>query len=147
MIFNSRNFFWLIIIGFSLVIAACSKGGAVVDNGPADPGFVPSDTTAPQISIYSPAAEQVFSNGSSILISGRITDDYGLYRGTIKMTDDSNGIVVMNKPYEVHGLVSHNFSVNHVATVQLLTNYTITISFEDHGYNTAVVSRKIKINP
>jgi hypothetical protein len=141
------KYFFFFFIGMVLMIASCSKGGEAIDNGPTDPGYIPSDTTAPVITYYTPVADQVFANSSPINISGKITDDYGLYRGTIKITDDGNGLVVLNKPYETHGLVTYNFNLNHIATVSAITNYTITVSFEDHGYNTTSVYRKIKVNP
>jgi hypothetical protein len=31
--------------------------------------------------------------------------------------------------------------------VSSTSNYTITVSFEDHGYNTVTRSVKIKVNP
>ena len=140
-----KNF--LVSIILAGLLGSCSKGGAAIDDGPTDPGYVPDDVTAPQVTINTPTTDQVFSNGATISITGKITDDYGLYRGTIKITDDANGYVVMNKYYEVHGLTTYNFNTNHTANVVAVSNYTVTVSFEDHGYNTRTSSVKIKVNP
>ncbi len=131
-----------------VVIASCSKGITTDDDGG---GGVhnpqPSDTTAPVINISSPTAAQVYMNGNTINVSGTVSDDYGLYRGSIKITNDANGFSVKEQLYEIHGIVSYNFNINHAATVTTAADYTVTVSFEDHGYNVITKSVKIKVNP
>lgn len=131
-----------------VVIAACSKSGGETDDGGGSPHVVtPNDVTAPEVSIFTPTVNQVFSNGSTINITGRITDDFGLYRGTIRVVNDKNGSVLLNQPYEIHGLLLYNFNINHTASVTAASDYTVTVTFEDHGSNSATKSVKVRVNP
>jgi hypothetical protein len=131
-----------------IVIAACSKGGDETDDTGGGPHIVtPNDVTAPEISIFTPTINQVFSNGSVINITGRITDDYGLYRGTIRVINDATGVALVNQPYEIHGFLLYNFNINHTTSVTAVSDYTVTVTFEDHGSNSATKSVKVKVNP
>jgi hypothetical protein len=130
-----------------VAISACSKGGTSTDNGGNPHVETPNDTIPPQITIFTPNDNQVFSTGNVINISGKVTDDYGLYRGTIRIVNDANGAALLTQPYEIHGILLYNFNINQTASVGVATDYTVTVSFEDHGYNTATKSVKIKVNP
>ena len=70
-----------------VLLLACSKGDDTTDNtGTGGPHVVtPNDTTAPEITILTPTLNQVFVNGGVISITGKFTDDFGLYRGTIRV--------------------------------------------------------------
>jgi len=132
----------------TFIVNACSKGGDATDDSGGGPHIVtPNDVTAPEVSIFTPAANAVFTNGSVIKISGTVTTYYGLYRGNIKMGNDANGTVLMNQPYEIHGFLLYNFDINHTASVAAASDYTITVSFEDHGANVGTKSVKVKVNP
>lgn len=129
---------------FSFV--ACSKDGSGTD----DDGnhlFSANDKTPPEILIFTPVSGQVFANSSTINITGRITDDLGLYRGTIKVVNEATGNTVMSQSYEIHGLRLYNFNINHPVSVTTSTDYSVTVSFEDHGANTASKSVVVKVNP
>jgi phosphate-selective porin len=131
-----------------LVLSACSKGGsAATDDGGGVHVITPNDVTAPEISIFTPTANQSFSNGSVINITGRITDDFGLYQGTIRVVNDATGFVLLNQPYEIHGLLLYNFSLNYTVAASSVSDYTITVSFQDHGLNTTTKSVKVKAVP
>lgn len=137
------------LIGSLAIIAliACSKGGDGGDNGGGPHVVVPNDTTAPGIAIFTPADDQVFSNGNTINVTGKVTDDYGLYRGTIRIVNDATGGVLLQQPYDIHAILSYNFNINHTATASSPSNYTVTVTFEDHGNNISSKSVKIKVNP
>lgn len=124
---------------------SCSKSSSGTD--PGNHINNPSDTVAPVLTVNTPVPDQVFSSGNTISITGRITDDLGLYRGSIKIINDATGATVKEQLYEIHGLPAYDFNVNHVATVSSVTNYTISVWFEDHGYNPASRTVKIKVNP
>jgi Bacterial Ig domain len=132
-----------------LALSACSKGGteAPAPGGPDEHVFTPNDVTPPEVTILTPTANQSFTNGTVISITGKLTDDYGLYQGTIKVVNDATGFILVNQPYEIHGLLSYNFSLNHTVSVNSATDYTITVSFEDHGLNTSSKSVKVKATP
>lgn len=131
-----------------LAFLSCTKGGHPADDGAGGPHVViPDDVTPPVITITTPTNNEAFSNGSSISITGKLTDDYGLYRGTIRIVNDANGVVMLNQSYEIHGLLVYNFNLTHMASVAGVTDYTITVAFEDHGNNIASKSVKIKVNP
>src|SRR5262245_37398968 len=94
----------LLILLMTVSIAACSKGGDGGTGGGGGPHvIVPDDTTAPQVLIFTPTDNQVYSSGNTIRVTGRITDDLGLYRGTIRIVNDANGASLLNQPYEIHG--------------------------------------------
>ncbi len=130
-----------------IAMAACSKGGTTTGEGGGSHVETPNDTIPPQISIFTPTINQVFTNGSVINITGRITDDYGLYRGTIRIINDANGAVLLSQPYEIHGILLYNFNINHTASVVVASDYTVTVTFEDHGNNSATKSVKVKVSP
>jgi hypothetical protein len=133
-----------------MAMLGCSKTGTYsVDDGTSGPPhvFTPEDTTAPGLTIYTPTANQEFLNNSVISITGKLTDNNGLYRGTIKIVNDNNGLVLVNQAYEIHGLLEYNFSLVHTVSVTTASIYTVTVSFEDHGLNTTTKSVKVKVNP
>ena len=137
-----------LLVGITLF--ACSKGGVISDNGnDGGGGHVsnPSDTIAPVITITTPTPDQVYSNGATINVTGNISDNNGLYRGTIRITNDANSAIIKEQPYEIHGLTSYNFSLSQAISVSTLSNFTVTVWFEDHGYNAASKTVKIKMNP
>jgi phosphate-selective porin len=132
-----------------VILASCSKGGTATIQDGGGGGvhiFTPNDTTAPQLDIYTPAALQSFSNGTSINITGKVTDDYGLYRGSIRITDGA-GALVKEQQYEIHGLKSYNFTLNHTVFCLAATDYTVAVSFEDHGTNMITKTVKVKVAP
>lgn len=145
-----RNIF-LLAIGIAALLLSCSKGGdpnsSNTGGGNDDHTYSPADTTAPVLDIYTPVANQVFTSGNIISITGRITDDYGLYRGTIKVVNDATGEVLKMQPYEIHGILSYNFNVSYTTSVTISSDYTVTVSFEDHGLNSVTRSVKVKVNP
>ena len=71
----------------------------------------------------------------------------GLYRGNIKIVNDANGTVVKDQHYEIHGFLFYDYNLSQVLTVTTATDFTITVSFEDHGLNSTSRSVKIKVNP
>ncbi len=150
-----RNYPGLLLLILVIGAIACSKGGDTgtggggggTGGGGGIHGYVPDDTTAPGVTIYTPSDNQSFVSGNTISVTGKVTDDFGLYRGTIKVVNDATGFALINQPYDIHGITSYNFSIGASTTVTSATNYTVTVSFEDHGYNTTTKSVKIKMNP
>lgn len=138
----------IIVLSVSAVIfIACNKGGygPPDDNGPhvVNPG----DTTAPTIDIYTPADAQVLTSGNAINITGKVVDSGGLYRGSIRVIDDASGNVMKEQLYEIHSVISYAYTISYTPSVSTVSNYTIRVSFEDHGLNVTTRSVKVKINP
>lgn len=133
-----QKFAYLLITSF--LFLSCSK-----DEDPHE--IDGADTIAPVITITTPTNNEVFTNGASLNVTGMLTDDKGLYRGTIKITNDANAAVIKEQTYEIHGLLSYNFNLSQVLTVTSISDYTITVKFEDHGRNESTKSVKIRINP
>ena len=136
----------------SVSIMGCSKGiGGSNDPGNGNGGGVhlynPDDTIPPVIEITTPAANQLFSNNGTISVTGKTSDDIGLYRGSIRITNDATGLVATEQLYEIHYILQYNFTLNYTPTVNTPTNYTVTVSYEDHGLNTTMKTVKIKVNP
>jgi len=137
------------IIGFfiiSVIIISCSRSG-VPDPGGGGPHVITTtDSTDPVIDIFSPMANQVIQSGDTIKIRGRITDN-GLYRGFIRITNDATNAVVREQLYEIHGFTFYNFSLDHKTFVTAVSDYTVTVQFEDHGLNVGTRSVQVKVNP
>lgn len=117
------------------------------DDGSGPHIISPTDVTAPVLDIYTPTASQVFTTGNTITVTGKITDDLGLYRGSIRITNDANGNVMKQQLYEIHGVLSYNFNIDYVTSVAASSDYTVTVSFEDHGLNSITKTVKVKVNP
>ena len=143
-----HSFFILVGIISIFTFESCSKGGTETDIGGGGPHVdTPNDVTPPVISIFTPTINQVFTSGNVINITGKLTDDFGLYRGTIKLVNDATGIELMKQAYEIHGLLLYNFNINYTSSATTVSDYTLTVSFEDHGSNSTSKSVSIKVNP
>jgi hypothetical protein len=150
-----KRWFVAIFTGLAILIslAACTKGGA--GTGDVDGGSGgnsshlnnPADTTPPVVKINTPVADQVFATGGVINVTGKVTDGDGLYRGSIRITNNVNGAVLKEQLYEIHGILQYDFNVSYAASVTVVSDYTVTVSFEDHGQNITSVSAKVKVNP
>jgi hypothetical protein len=129
-------------------VMACTKGGSSsgdTDGTGGGGGGSVVDTTAPVLDISTPTAGQVFNTTNAVNISGRVTDNLGLYQGSIRITNDANGLIWRNQPYEIHYVLAYNYNISEVISTP--GDYTVTVRFEDHGFNAAVKSVKIKVNP
>lgn len=106
---------------------ACSKGGTTIEEPGGGPHVVTtSDTTQLILDIYTPVNDKSFTNGNNISNTGKISDDLGLYSGTMRITNDANGELIKEQLYEIHGIRLYNFSVSHIASGTALTNCTVT---------------------
>lgn len=133
---------------FMINFLGCSKGTSSDNNNDNDPHVVnPADTIAPIIEINAPTLDQVFSSGNIINITGKVTDGDGLYQGSIRIVNDANNAVVKEQLYVIHGLLQYDFNISHTASVTAISDYTITVEFEDHGLNKSSSSVKVKVNP
>jgi hypothetical protein len=129
-----------------LLIFSCSKNSGTAGD---DDNHVPvdvNDTSLPVIVIDKPVMNQAFTTGDTIKIQGTVTDN-GLYRGKIKIVNDSNGLSLLDQPYEIHSLQLYNFSLAYKTSVSSVSNYTVIVEFEDHGLNVTTQSVKVKVNP
>ena len=129
-----------------LIVSACSKTKGSSDDDDHHNGGDTQDTTYPVIRIDKPLADQVFISGDTITVDEFITDN-GLYHGKIKIVNDANGLIVDEKSVETHFFTSYNFVFKHKSSVTVVSNYTVTVEYEDHGNNITTQTRKIKVNP
>jgi hypothetical protein len=146
-----RQYSFFLAIVTACIAASCSKGGesgVAADDGSGGSPHVysPGDTTAPVLDIYTPTTNQVFTNGNAITVTGKIADDLGLYQGTIRIINDANGDVLKQQQYEIHGVLSYNFSIAYTTAIIAPSDYTVTVTFNDHGLNTTTKSVKVKVN-
>ena len=137
-----------LILSFLFIAASllsCSRSGNPADED--SPHVVnPNDNVAPVVEIYTPVADQLFPSGNTMNITGKITDETALYRGTIRVVNDANGAVLREQAYEIHGLLSYSFNLPYTVTTTTAGEYTISVSFEDHGLNMSSKSVKVKVN-
>jgi hypothetical protein len=144
MMMNRCKILFFLFIAVS-VVAACSKGGALAEEELHVPLDL-SDSTLPVVEIHSPSDNEVFTSGDTIKVEGKVTDN-GLYRGSIRITDDADSTLIKEQLYEIHGLQLYNFNLAYKTTVTVVTNYTITVQYEDHGLNNSIKTVKVKVNP
>lgn len=132
---------------------ACSKGGSTGgDDGSGGGNGSPhvinaQDTVPPVVEINTPTASQVFSSGSTINITGKVTDGDGLYQGSIRITNDATGSILKEQLYVIHGVTQYNFNIGYGVAVTAAADYTVTVLFEDHGLNSTSKSVKVKATP
>ena len=143
------NFFLktIIVISAMAILSSCSKTGG--SNGGDDGNHISvdaNDVSYPVITIDKPLTDQVFASGDTIKIHGLVTDN-SLYRGKIKIINDANGLALLDQDYEIHGLPSYNFSRVYKTAVTAVSNYTVSVEFEDHGLNVTTKTVKVKVNP
>lgn len=131
------------------VLLACSKSGTTTDDGGGGGPHVQADddTTRPVLTVLTPVNNQTFSSGNAISVTGTITDDLGLYRGSIRITNDVTAEVLKEQLYEIHGVKNYNFNVSAVASVTAPTGFTISVFYEDHGLNSVSKTLKVTVNP
>ena len=135
-----------------LVIAvACSRGEGPGDGGGGGNGgphvITDQDSIAPVVTINTPTANQVFTSGSSISMTGRITDETGLYQGNVKLINTTTGEVVKDQAYAIHGFRSYDYTVTFAPVVTSGSDFTVLVTFIDHGLNSASQAVKIRVNP
>lgn len=124
-------------------VVACSKGGTAASD-PHISDF--SDSTTPVVDLYTPADNQVFSNGDTIKIDGKVTDN-SLYQGSIRITNDVNGALLKEQLYEIHGFQLYNFHIEYKVNVTAVSDFTVTVQYLDHGLNSGIKTAKVKANP
>ena len=140
-----KNIYWLFYSAAIIIFfAACSRGAAPVEEPIHE--FINGDTTYPVIQITTPTANQVFTSGATINVTGKVTDN-SLYQGTIRIINDANNALLKVQLYEIHGLELYNFNLAYTATVAAQSNYSVIVTFEDHGGHTSADTVKIKVNP
>lgn len=133
----------LLILSVIIICASCTTGGTPA---PDIHTYDNNDFTTPIVEIYTPSDNQVFASGDTIKVDGKVTDN-SLYRGSVRITDDATGSVIKEQLYEIHGFTSYNFHIEYKTAVSAISNYTVSVQFEDHGANNGFKSAKIKVNP
>jgi hypothetical protein len=140
-----KNIYWsLSWVAIVILFAACTRGGDPVEEPIHQ--FLNDDTTDPVIQITTPADNQVFTSGANINVTGKVTDN-SLYQGSIKIINNANNAVLKEQLYEIHGLQLYNFNLAYAATVAAQSNYSVIVTFDDHGGHTSADTVKVKVNP
>jgi Bacterial Ig domain len=144
-----RNWFTGMYLGAAIMVvfASCSKGGEALEDDSDPHVFDNTDTLPPVVEITTPALNQVFSSGNVIDVTGKVSDENGLFQGSIRITNDANGLVVAEQLYVIHAVLQYNFTISHTTSVTVASDYTVTVLFEDHGFNITSKSVKVKVNP
>ncbi|MBL7738512.1 MAG: hypothetical protein JNK14_04785 [Chitinophagaceae bacterium] len=150
---RTRLYYGCFIALFVCMVVSCSKGGNTGGDdgsggGNGNPHIVNAqDSIPPVIEITTPTANQVFTSGSTINVTGKVTDGDGLYQGSIRITNDATGSLLKEQLYVIHGVPQYNFNVSHSVAVGSVADYTITVTFEDHGLNNTSKAVKVKVTP
>ena len=126
------------------ICISCGKGG--VSNEHDDPAPITPDTSYPVVDISNPTADQVFTSGSVVSVTGTVSDN-SLYQGSITIRNDATGAVVKDQYYEIHYIPSYDFTMTCPITVTTSTDFTVSVKFEDHGHNQTAKTVRIKVNP
>jgi hypothetical protein len=134
-----------ILLIFSMsIFTACTRSGTPLNESP---HVINLDDTIPAVvTLNKPIDNQVFASGDTIKVEGKVTD-LGLYRGNISISDDANDGIIKTQDYEIHGLKEYDFSISYKTSVSIVSNYTVTVWFEDHGLNVTTIKMKVRVNP
>ena len=110
-----------VIILLLIFVAGCSKDPATIN-----------DTTAPVITLNSPSANQVYTPGQSINISGSITDNNYIAEVHIHVSNTNTGALLMDVHlYPAGSTATFNQSLTAVTGV----NYKIQVIAKDKAVN------------
>ena len=140
-----KNIYWpFYSVAIVIFFAACSRGAAPVEEPIHE--FLNNDSTYPVIQITTPVENQVFASGAIINVTGKVTDN-SIYQGSVKIINDVNNAVLKEQLYEIHGLELYNFNLAYTATVAMQSNYSVIVTFEDHGWHKSADTVKVKVNP
>jgi hypothetical protein len=106
-------------------------------------GCKKSDTVAPAITVSSPAENQVFAGGTTVMVRATITDEHSIHMVHVAVVDNfTDGHVVH---FEEH-TDSKSFDVNQTFLAIAGRSYTITIEAADHGDNISTKVLTISAN-
>lgn len=106
-----------------------------------------TDSSAPNLTLDSPADSSVYHNGDTVFITGNITDNE-LHGGTIILKNDTTAFEYLNQYHNVHQLTSANFSYQYILSGFTQSEaVTLTVSYEDHRPNTTTLVRHLVFMP
>jgi hypothetical protein len=54
---------------------------------------------------------------------------------------------VKEQLYEIHFVLNYTFSISYTPSVSNVTNYSVTVFYEDHGLNNVLKTVHIRVNP
>ena len=117
------------LLGFLLFLAltACSKSGG--------------DTQKPVIVLNTPAANQQFTAGQTVNISGTVTDNDEIHMVHVIVTDLTHDVEVAHL-MEHADAASYNFQQTFTAAAA--TTYKIHVEADDHVGNTAIIEIQVQ---
>lgn len=136
-----KNTFLLLTV-FTLIFSSC-KREEDEDHHHHDT----TDTSAPVISLNTPADSSVYQNGDTVFISGMVTDEE-MHAGTIIIKDDTTLTEYFNQSHYVHDLTSAQ--INYIYIVNGITQNraaTLTVRYEDHAPNVGIATRRLIFIP
>jgi hypothetical protein len=124
----------IIMIVTCLSIVACDK--------------MKKDKVSPEVTISSPAIGFSVADSTLISISGTLADAGELHEASIKITRDSDGVVLFTSLPEVGELTSYAINESYVSpAVSVATNATLTVTAVDHTPNTTTKTVAFIIHP
>ncbi len=148
-----QYFRFFLYAGLLLVLVqSCSKSSGTTDDGTVigtggGGNYNAIDSIPPEVVITTPTANQLLRSGIQINITGRITDETGMYRGSIRVYADASNQILIQQLYETHYLLAYNYSYNYTPGVSSSTVLRIEVRFEDHGGNSTTRSVKVTVDP
>lgn len=103
----------------------------------------PKDAEAPVIAITSPTANQVFSGGQTVAITGTITDNIKVKEVHLEIFNNANGVLLTHEHYVPGGT---NYSLSRSLTIPAGASYKIKVEAEDESSNKAQAQLNISAN-
>lgn len=117
---------------FLFVLAACKK-----DHGEA------ADTEAPVIKMTSPAPNQVFASGQSLVVNGRITDNTRIEEVHLELTNKTTGALITHEHFVPD---SAGYTLARTFTLAPSATYKIKVEAEDTKGNSSEVEINVSAN-
>lgn len=101
----------------------------------------------PEIEITSPADNAMITTGSTIAITGTVTDNDELHEMSIKVMRHSDDSLIQAWYPTVHAMESYAFSETLTINVSAETEYHLEVEAEDHDGNKTSAERHFSVKP
>jgi hypothetical protein len=124
----------IILIVACLTVVACDK--------------MKKDKVSPEVTITSPTIGYSVADSTTISIGGSMSDEGELHEALVKITRDSDGVVLFSTAPTVGELTSYTLNESYVSpAVSVSTNVTLTVTAVDHTPNTTTKTVAFVIHP
>lgn len=110
-------------------------------------GCKKNEAEKPQLEIASPTENAVFTSGSTINITGTVSDEDELHEMSIKVMRHSDDSLIQEWYPTVHSMESYTFNETLVINVTTDTEFHVEVEVEDHDDDEEEEERHFRVVP